>query len=206
MIDLYTWKTPNGRKVSIALEEMGLRYAVHAVDLSTGAQKQPDFLKINPNGRIPAIVDSDGPGGAPHTVFESGAILLYLGARYGAPFYPEDPVQRSCVEQWLMFQMGGIGPMFGQAFHFRHGAPEPVPYALERYDAEVRRLFGVLETRLGETDYLGGLDYSIADMATYPWVVPHEKLGVDLDQFPNVARWHDEISERPAVKRGMQVP
>ncbi|WP_043642728.1 glutathione S-transferase family protein [Caenispirillum salinarum] len=206
MIDLYTWKTPNGRKVSVLLEELDLRYTVHPVDISAGAQHQAAFRAISPNGKIPAIVDTEGPNGRPHSVFESGAILIYLAEKAGSPLWPSDPVERSTTLQWLMFQMGGVGPMLGQAFHFRHAAPEPVPYAQKRYDAEARRLLSVMDTRLADTDYLAGGDYTIADIATYPWIAPHERLGLDLDEWPNVARWFDEISERPAVKRGMQVP
>ncbi|WP_404379950.1 glutathione S-transferase family protein [Caenispirillum salinarum] len=206
MIDLYTWKTPNGRKVSVLLEELDLRYTVHPVDISTGAQHEAAFRAISPNGKIPAIVDTEGPDGRPHSVFESGAILIYLAEKAGSALWPADPVERSTTLQWLMFQMGGVGPMFGQAFHFRHAAPEPVPYAQDRYDTEARRLLSVMDTRLADTDYLAGGDYTIADIATYPWIAPHERLGLDLDEWPNVARWFDEISERPAVKRGMQVP
>jgi GSH-dependent disulfide-bond oxidoreductase len=204
VIELYTWGTPNGRKVSIMLEEVGLAYHTHAVDISKGEQHRPDFIAINPNGRIPAIVDGDGPGGKPIRVFESGAILIYLAEKTGKLLAAE-PRQRMETLVWLMFQMGGVGPMFGQAHHFLRAAPEPVPYGIERYTKETRRLYGVLDRRLGEEPYLAG-DYSIADIATYPWVARHEWHKVELKDFPNVARWYQAIGERPAVVRGMRVP
>lgn len=206
MLDFYTWKTPNGRKVSILLEELGLRYRVHPVDLSRGDQARADFLAINPNGKIPVLVDSQGPGGVRVSLAESGAILVYLAERAETPLWPADPVARAGTLQWLMFQMSAIGPMMGQAFHFRHHAPEEAAYGRRRFDGEVRRLFGVLNDRLSDSDYLAGLDYTLADVATYPWVSAHETLGIDLDDLPALARWHDEISERPAVRRGMKVP
>jgi len=204
MIELYTWTTPNGRKVSIMLEETGLPYNVHPVDIGKGEQFRPDFVAINPNSKIPAIIDSDGPGGAPLAVFESGAILIYLAEKTGK-LLPRDPVARIAALQWLMFQMGGVGPMFGQAHHFLRAAPEPVPYGIERYTKETRRLYGVLERRLGEAEYLAG-DYSIADIATFPWVARHEWHKVELAEFPQVARWYAAIAARPAVARGMRVP
>jgi GSH-dependent disulfide-bond oxidoreductase len=204
MIELYTWTTPNGRKVSIMLEETGLPYNVHAVDISKGEQFRPDYVAINPNSKIPAIIDSDGPGGAPLAVFESGAILIYLAEKTGK-LLPRDPVARMAALQWLMFQMGGVGPMFGQAHHFLRAAPEPVPYGIERYTKETRRLYGVLDRRLGEAAYLAG-DYSIADIATFPWVARHEWHKVELAEFPHVARWYAAIAARPAVARGMRVP
>jgi GSH-dependent disulfide-bond oxidoreductase len=204
MIELYTWTTPNGRKASIMLEEVGLAYAVHPVDISKGAQFHPDFVAINPNSKIPAIVDRDGPGGAAFSVFESGAILIYLAEKTGK-LLAREPRPRSETLQWLMFQMGGVGPMFGQAHHFLRAAPEPVPYGIERYTKETRRLYGVLNKRLGEEAYLAG-EYSIADIATFPWVARHEWHKVDLTEFPNVARWYAAIAERPAVTRGMRVP
>jgi GSH-dependent disulfide-bond oxidoreductase len=204
MIELYTWTTPNGRKVSIMLEETGLPYNVHPVDISKGEQFRPDFVAINPNSKIPAIIDSDGPGGAPLAVFESGAILIYLAEKTGK-LLPRDPVARMAALQWLMFQMGGVGPMFGQAHHFLRAAPEPVPYGIERYTKETRRLYGVLDRRLGEAAYLAG-EYSIADIATFPWVARHEWHKVELAEFPNVARWYAAIGARPAVARGMRVP
>jgi GST-like protein len=204
MIDLYTWTTPNGRKASIMLEETGLPYRVHPIDISKGDQFKPEFVAINPNSKIPAIVDEEGPDGRPIKVFESGAILLWLAEKTGK-FLGPDKRRRVEAIEWLMFQMGGVGPMFGQAHHFRKFAPEPVPYAIERYSKEAQRLYGVLDKRLGEAEYLAG-DYSIADMATYPWVARHEWQGVDLAAFANVKRWYDAIGARPAVQRGMAVP
>ena len=205
MIDLYTWSTPNGRKVSIMLEETGLSYRVHKIDISKGDQFKPEYVAINPNSKIPAIVDNEGPGGGrPFTLFESGAILIYLAERTGK-FLPKDPASRYVALEWLMFQMGGVGPIFGQVHHFLRAAPEPVPYAIERYGKETRRLYGVLDARLREAAYLAG-DYSIADIATYPWVARHEWHKVALADFPNVERWYRGIEARPAVARGMQVP
>jgi GST-like protein len=204
MIDLYTWSTPNGRKVSIMLEETNLPYRVHPINIGKGEQFAPAFVAISPNSKIPAIVDSDGPGGREIAMFESGAILIHLAEKTGR-FLPRDPVPRLETLQWLMFQMGGIGPMFGQAHHFLRAAPEPVPYAIERYTKEAARLYGVLNARLKEREYLAG-DYSIADIATYPWVARHEWHKVDLADHPNVARWYAAIGARPAVLRGMTVP
>ncbi|MHB1218407.1 MAG: glutathione S-transferase family protein [Alphaproteobacteria bacterium] len=204
MIDLYTWGTPNGRKVSIALEELALPYKVHPIDIGKGDQFKPEYLAINPNGKIPAIVDPGGPDGKPISVFESGAILIYLAEKTGE-LLPKDARGRSVAIQWLMFQMGGVGPMFGQAHHFRRFAPEKIPYAVGRYTNETRRLYGVLDRRLAETEHLAG-DYSIADIATYPWVSRHEWQGVALTEFPSVKRWFDALSARPAVARGMAVP
>jgi len=203
MIDFYTWATPNCRKVSIMLEEVGLPYRVHTVDISKGDQFKPEYVAINPNSKIPAIIDPDMPGG-PMPIFESGAILIHLAEKAGR-FLSSDPRDRTVTIEWLMFQMGNVGPMFGQAHHFRRFAPEPVPYAIERYTKEAARLYGVLEHRLGEVEYLAG-EYSIADMATYPWVARYEWQGVDIEDFPNVRRWFDAIAGRPAVQRGMQVP
>jgi len=203
MIDLYTWTTPNGRKASVMLEECGLPYTVHKIDIGKGDQFTPAFLAVNPNGKIPAIVDKDGPGGKPISVFESGAILIYLAEKTGR-FMPADPRGRYAVLQWLMFQMGGVGPMFGQAHHFIRFAPEKVPYGIERYSKETRRLYGVLDKRLGEAPFLAG-EYSIADMATVPWVNRHEYHEVKLEDFPNVKRWHDALMARPAVAKGMAV-
>ena len=202
MIDLYTWTTPNGRKVSIMLEECGLPYRVHPVDISKGEQFKPAFLAINPNNRIPAIVDPDGPDGKPFPLFESGAILIYLAEKTGR-FYPQK--NKYIVLQWLMFQMGGVGPMFGQAHHFMRAKKDEIPYGTERYGAEAKRLYGVLDKRLSETAYLAE-EYSIADIATYPWVARHEWHRVDLAAFPAVKRWYDTIGARPAVARGMAVP
>jgi GST-like protein len=204
MIDLYTWSTPNGRKVSVMLEELGLPYRVHAVDITKGEQHRPEFVAISPNAKIPAIVDSDGPDGKPIALFESGAILIYLAEKTGR-FFSTDPRTRYLILQWLMFQMGGVGPMFGQAHHFLRFAPEPVSYATERYTKETRRLYGVLDARLQETPYLAG-DYSIADIATYPWVARCEWHAVDLVDFPNVKGWFERIGARPAVQKGMVVP
>jgi len=205
MIDLYTWTTPNGRKASVMLEELGLAYNVHKINISKDEQFAPAFLAISPNNRIPAIVDTDGPGGKPLAVFESGAILIYLAEKTGSKLLPVEPRARTVVLQWLMWQMGGVGPMFGQTHHFLHAAPEKVPYGIERYSKETRRLYGVMDKRLGEVAYLAGSDYSIADIATYPWVARHEHHKVDLAGFPNVKRWFDAISARPAVVKGMAV-
>jgi GST-like protein len=202
MIDLYTWSTPNGRKVSVMLEECGLPYRVHPVDISKGDQFKPEFLAINPNNRIPAIVDPDGPDGKPLPLFESGAILIYLAEKTGRFFPQKNKYQ---VLQWLMFQMGGVGPMFGQAHHFMRAKKDEIPYGTERYGAEAKRLYGVLNTRLSEAAYLAD-EYSIADIATYPWVARHEWHRVDLAGFPAVKRWYDTIGARPAVARGMAVP
>ncbi|MGE0873375.1 MAG: glutathione S-transferase family protein [Burkholderiales bacterium] len=205
MIDLYTWTTPNGRKVSIMLEECGLPYRVHKVDIGKNEQFKPEFLAINPNNRIPAIVDPEGPDGKPLPLFESGAILVYLSGKTGGRFLPASDRGKYIALQWLMFQMGGVGPMFGQAHHFLRAAPEPVPYGIERYTKEVRRLYGVLNTRLGEAPFLAE-EYSIADISTFPWIARHEWHKVALEDFPNVKRWYDTIAARPAVARGMAVP
>ena len=203
-IDLYTWTTPNGRKASIMLEELGLPYEAHPINIGKGEQFEPEFLKISPNNRIPAIVDPEGPDGAPISLFESGAILIYLAEKTGK-LMPEEPRTRYLALQWLMWQMGGFGPMLGQAHHFRRFAKEQVPYAIERYTNETRRLYGVLDKRLSEAAYLAGDDYGIADISTFPWAARHEWHGVDLSDFPNVARWYDAIAARPAVARGMAV-
>ena len=203
MIQLYTWGTPNGKKVSIMLEEIGVPYEVHPVDLSQNDQMKPEYLAINPNNKIPAIVDSDGPGGQPFKLFESGAILMYLAEKSGK-LCPQDMRKRYEVIQWLMFQMGGVGPMFGQANYFFR-LQEKVPYAIERFRKEALRLYGVLDKELGQRPYLAG-EYSIADIATYPWVWRHKVHQVKLEEFPNVKRWFDAIAARPAVKRGMEIP
>ncbi len=205
MIDLYTWSTSNGRKASIMLEELGADYTVHPIHIGKGDQFTPEYLAINPNGKIPAIVDSDGPNGGPITVFESGAILIYLAEKYGR-FLPAEPVARMEVIQWLMFQMGGIGPIFGQVHHFLRAAKEKVPYGIERYGTEARRLYGVLDRRLDGRDHLAGDGYSIADIATWPWVLRHEWQQVDLAEYPNVKRWFDAVGSRPAVQSGIQIP
>jgi GSH-dependent disulfide-bond oxidoreductase len=203
MIQLYTWATPNGKKVSIMLEEVELSYEVHPINIAKGDQLKPEYLAINPNNKIPAIIDSDGPGGKSLKLFESGAILMYLAEKTGK-FLPHEPAKRYEVIQWLMFQMGGVGPMFGQANYF-YRLEEKVPFAVERYYKEAIRLYKVLEQTLGQRDYLAG-EYSIADIATYPWVGRHDGHNVKLEEFPNVKRWFDGISQRPAVKRGMAVP
>jgi GST-like protein len=205
MIDLYTWATPNGHKASIMLEELALDYRVHPIDIGNDEQFAPDYVAINPNAKIPTIVDEDGPGGGPFAVFESGAILIYLADKAGRLLSPE-PRRRSQAIQWLMFQVGGVGPMLGQAQHFRRFAPHPVPYAIERYSTEAARLYGVLDRRLGEAEFLADDGYSIADIATYPWVVRHEWQGISLADLPNVRRWFETVGQRPAVQRGMQVP
>ncbi len=203
MIQLYTWGTPNGKKVSIMLEEIELPYEIHPVNLGQREQFKPEYLAINPNNKIPAIIDTDGPGGKPLTIFESGAILMYLAEKSGK-FLPPETSRRYEVIQWLMFQMGGVGPMFGQANYF-FKLSEKVPYAIERFHKEVLRLYGVLDKELAQKEFLAGT-YSIADIATYPWVGRHEGHNVKLEQFPNVKRWFDAISGRPAVKRGMEIP
>jgi GST-like protein len=203
MIDLYSWATPNGHKIHIMLEETGLPYRVHAVDIGRGDQFEKPFLAISPNNRIPAIVDSETPDGKPLSIFESGAILLYLAEKTGK-FLPTDFRGRAEVIQWLMFQMGGIGPMLGQAHHFRGYAPEPIPYAIDRYTKEAGRLYGVLDRRLADRPFVAG-PYSIADMAIFPWLRSHERQGVVLAEYPNVKRWFDVIAARPAVERGIKV-
>jgi len=204
MIDAYSWPTPNGHKVHIMLEETGLPYRVHGVNIAAGEQFKPEFLAISPNNRIPAIVDSDGPGGKPYSLFESGAILMYLAEKTGQ-FMPKDMAGKYKVVQWLMFQMGGVGPMLGQTHHFRQYAPEKIEYAINRYSNESKRLYGVVDKQLGVTGaYIAG-DYSIADMAIYPWFVPFERQGIVIDEFPHVKRWMAEIKARPAVERGMAV-
>ncbi len=204
MITLYTWGTPNGRKVSIMLEECGLPYRVQTVDITKGEQFRPKFTAINPNSKIPALADPDGPDGSPISLFESGAILLYLAAKTGK-FLPESERGKYEAMQWLMFQMAGVGPMFGQTHHFLRFAPEQIPYAIKRYTTETARLYGVLDKRLARTEYLAG-EYSIADVATFPWVDRHEWQIIDLVEFPHVRRWHAAIAARPGVRRGMSVP
>jgi GST-like protein len=204
MIDLYTWSTPNGRKVSIMLEECGLPYRVHKIHIGRGEQFADAFVAISPNAKIPAIVDPQGPDGAPMALFESGAILVYLAGKCDR-LLPETPRGKYEALQWLMFQMGGVGPMFGQTHHFLRSAKEPVPYAIERYKAETRRLYGVLDRRLAQAPFLAR-EYSIADIATYPWVARFEWHQVELADFPNVKRWFETIGARPAVARGMAVP
>jgi GSH-dependent disulfide-bond oxidoreductase len=203
MIELYTWSTPNGRKVSIMLEECGLPYRVHKVNIGTNAEQfAPEYLKINPNGKIPSIVDPDGPGGKPYAMMESGAILIYLADKTGK-FFPAD--RKYDVLQWLMFQMGHVGPMFGQAHHFMRAKKDEIPYGTERYGKEAKRLYAVMDGHLAGKRYFAE-EYSIADIATYPWVARHEWHRVELAQFPNVKRWYDEVGARPAVAKGMAVP
>ena len=204
MIDLYTWSTPNGRKVSIMLEECSLPYRVHSIDIGKGDQFTPEFVALNPNSKIPAIVDQEGPEGKPFPLFESGAILMYLAWKTGR-FFPTRITDQFETIQWLMFQMGGVGPFFGQVHHFLRAAPEPVPYAIERYSKETRRLYGVMNRHLEQHEYLAK-DYSIADIATYPWVARHDWHKVELADFPAVKRWFEQIGARPAVPAGMNVP
>ena len=201
MIDLYTWTTPNGRKVSIMLEETGLPHRVIPVDITDGQQFEADFLKISPNNKIPAIVDREEN----IALMESGAILIYLAEKTGM-FLPAQGAARARTFEWLMLQMGGVGPMLGQTHHFVKYHPDASPYATERFSKEARRLYGVLEKRLGETTYLAGDDYSIADIATWPWISRFEWQQIDLNVFPNVCRWYQDIAERPAVQRGYVVP
>ncbi len=204
MIDLYYWPTPNGHKVTIFLEETKLEYRIVPVNIRKGEQFAPEFLKISPNNRMPAIVDTDGPGGKPFSLFESGAILLYLAEKTGK-LMPSETRARYRVIEWLMFQMANVGPMLGQAGHFRNAAPEKIPYAIERYTNESRRLFNVLDRRLAEVSFVAG-DYSIADIATYPWVVAALKAQPEqLDTRPNLKRWIDALAARPAVQKGMAV-
>ncbi len=204
MIDLYYWPTPNGWKITILLEELGQPYNLIPVNIGTGEQFKPDFLAIAPNNRMPAIVDHEPMGGgAPISIFESAAIMMYLAEKHGQ-FWPQDPRGKYEVAQWLMWQMGGLGPMAGQAHHFRQYAPEPIQYGIDRYTNEVNRLYGVMNTRLADRDFLAG-DYSIADMACWPWVKPYERQGQDLNDFPNLKRWFDAMLARPAVDKGWQV-
>ncbi len=204
MIDVYSWATPNGHKVHIMLEELGLPYKVHGVNIGTGDQFKPEFLKISPNNKIPAIVDSDGPDGKRISLFESGAILLYLAGKTGK-FLPEDVRGRYVTLEWLMFQMASVGPMFGQAHHFRIYAPEKIEYAVNRYTNEAKRIYGVLNKRLAEHKYLAGTMYTIADIAVWPWTRSAKNQGVDMDDYPHFKRWFEAIEARPAVQRGVEV-
>ncbi|WP_293221981.1 glutathione binding-like protein [Ottowia sp.] len=205
MIDVHSWPTPNGHKVHIMLEECGLPYRVHAVDIGAGDQFKPAFLAISPNNKIPAIVDPDGPDGQPISVFESGAILLYLAGKTGQ-FLPSDTRGKFEVLQWLMFQMGGVGPMLGQAHHFRIYAPEPIDYAVNRYTNEARRLYGVMDRQIERTGaYIAGTDYSIADIAIFPWLRSWQNQGIAWADYPALKAWFDRIAARPAVQRGVQV-
>jgi len=204
MIDVYSWATPNGHKVHIMLEECGLTYRVHPVNIGAGDQFQPEFLKISPNNKIPAIVDSQGPDGQPISLFESGAILIYLAAKTGK-LMPAADRDKYEVLQWLMFQMGGVGPMLGQAHHFRIYAPQKIDYAIDRYTNEARRLYGVMDKQVAQHRYIAGDAYTIADIAIYPWLRSWQNQGIDWAAYPHLKRWFDEISERPAVIRGVQV-
>ena len=199
MIDLYTWPTPNGHKIHIMLEETGLDYTVIPIDIGAGDQFDPEFLKISPNNKMPAMVDRDGPGGAPYAMFESGAMLIYLAEKTGQ-FLPADLRGRHDVLQWLMWQMAGLGPMLGQNHHFQVYAPEKLPYAIKRYVDEGSRLYAVLNKRLADREFVAG-SYSIADMASYPWILPYERQGMDLDDFPHLKRWFEAIAARPATIR-----
>jgi GST-like protein len=204
MIEVYSWATPNGHKVHIMLEECGLPYRAHAVDIGAGEQFKPEFLAISPNNKIPAITDPEGPDGKPISLFESGAILLYLAAKTGK-LLPADVAGKYEVLQWLMFQMGGVGPMLGQTHHFRIYAPEKIPYAIDRYSNEAKRLYGVMNRRLANSKYLGGPTYSIADIAVFPWLRSWKNQGIDWNDHPHLKGWFDEVSARPAVQRGVQV-
>jgi GST-like protein len=204
MIEVYSWATPNGHKVHIMLEECGLPYRIHGVDIGAGDQFEPEFLAISPNNKIPAIVDSEGPEGKPISLFESGAILLYLAGKTGK-LLPASVSAKYEVLEWLMFQMGGVGPMLGQAHHFRIYAPEKIAYAIDRYTNEAKRLYGVMNKRLAKSKYLGGSEYSIADIAVFPWLRSWKNQGIDWNDYPHLKGWFDEIAGRPAVKRGVEV-
>ncbi len=202
-IELYYWPTPNGWKVTIFLEEVGLPYEVIPVDITAGDQFEPEFLKISPNNKMPVIVDPDGSDGEPTSIFESGAILVYLAEKVGR-FYPSSPRERYVALQWLMFQMGSVGPMFGQTHHFRRYAPEEIPYAIDRYTNETARLYRVMDGHLSGTEYFVG-EYSIADMAIYPWTVSHEAQGQKMEDFPNLKRWYEDVGARSAVRKALEV-
>lgn len=204
MIEVLTWPTPNGHKVHVMLEECALPYRVTPVNIGAGDQFQPQFLAVSPNNKIPAITDPDGPDGKPISLFESGAILLYLAAKTGK-FLPATDRERFEVLQWLMFQIGSVGPMLGQAHHFRIYAPEPITYAIDRYSNEAKRLYGVIDKRLARSPFLGGTEYSIADIATFPWLRSWENQGVTLSDYPHLEKWYEAIAARPAVQRGVQV-
>ena len=204
MIDLYSSVTPNGHKIHIMLEECGLPYRAHYIDIGAGDQFKPEFLAISPNNKIPAIVDSEGPDGKPFSLFESGAILVYLASKVGK-FLGDTDRQKFTTLQWLMFQMGGVGPMLGQAHHFRIYAPEKIEYGINRYTNEAKRLYGVIDKQLSKNTYLAGDDYTIADIATFPWLRSWKNQGIDWEDYPHAKRWFDEIGERPAVKRGLEV-
>jgi GST-like protein len=204
LIDLYTWPTPNGHKIHIMLEETGLEYRVHPIDIGAGEQFKPEFLAISPNNKIPAMVDQRGPGGKPLALAESGAMLFYLASKTNK-FLPSDVRARWEVMQWVMFQMGHIGPMLGQAHHFLQYAPEKIEYAMNRYRNEANRLYGVVDRRLEENEWIAGGEYSIADMSIMPWLRFPERQGVDIDDYPNLKNWRDRIAARPAVKKALEV-
>lgn len=203
MLTLYYAPTPNGQKISIMLEECGLTYDTQLVNILGGDQFKPEFLAISPNNKIPALTDSDGPDGEPISIFESGAILIYLGEKTGR-FFPADPRQRLNVIQWLMFQKASVGPMLGQNHHFNDYAPEPVPYAQDRYIKETARLYGVMDRQLAENEYIAGSEYTIADMAIFPWVANYKRQSMDMAKFPNLRRWKDTLKVRPALRKGME--
>ena len=202
MYDLYNWPTSNGKKINIMVEELGVEYVIHPIAIGKDDQFKPEFVKINPNSKIPAIIDRDGPGGKPYTLFESGAILMYMGEKHGR-FFPQDMAKRYETIQWLMFQMGGIGPIFGQAHHFRRAAKEKVPYGIERYTTEARRLWGVLDGHLAGHEWMAAGEYTIADIAIFPWTQRYEWQGISLEEFPNVKRWYEAVEARPGVKLGL---
>jgi len=204
MIDLYTWPTPNGHKIHIMLEETGLPYKVHPIDIGAGDQFEPEFLRISPNNKMPTMVDPDGPGGKPFALAESGAMLFYLASKSGQ-FLPRDLAERWTTMQWVMFQMGHVGPMLGQAHHFLIYAPQKIPYAIERYSKEANRIYGVIDRRLRESKYLACDEYTIADIATFPWLRSSKNQGVEIEEYPHVKRWFDGIAARPAVVRGVAV-
>ena len=204
MIELYSWATPNGHKIHIMLEETGLPYCVHPVDIGAGDQFKPEFLRISPNNKMPAMIDTDGPDGKPMSMFESGAMLLYLASKSGK-FLPENIRDRWATLQWLMFQMGGVGPMLGQAHHFLGYAPEKIPYAMNRYSKEANRLYGVMDRRLAESKFIACNEYTIADMAIMPWLRFPERQGVNIAEYPHLKKWFDGIAARPAVQRGLKV-
>jgi GST-like protein len=207
MYDIYNWPTSNGRKINIAVEELEVEYKIHPIAIGKGDQFSAEFTELNPNQKIPAVIDQDGPDGQPYTMFESGAILMYLAEKHGK-LIPTDMTKRYEVIQWLMFQMAGVGPNLGQTHHFRRAAPEKVPYAIERFTNETRRLWGVMDKRLEDRDWLAADEFSIADIAVFPWAMRHEWQGVSLDEFPNMKRWYEIVESRPGVKRGLaaQVP
>ena len=204
MIEVFSWPTPNGHKVHIMLEECGLPYKAIPVNIGTGDQFKPAFLTVSPNNKIPAITDPQGPDGKPISLFESGAILVYLAAKTGK-FMPQSDREKYEVLQWLMFQMGSVGPMLGQAHHFRMYAPDKIGYAIDRYSNEAKRLYGVIDKRLSQSRYLGGKEYSVADIATFPWLRSWENQGIVLGDYPHLEKWFNTIAQRPAVQRGVQV-